>query len=331
VVHRPTYEALTSLLRVTIENLVRADGIEYLAVTSRTKSVESFVEKTTRKGYLAPDQATDLAGIRVITFVEPDAVRASNLFSRAFTAHQSKSLDKSEELGDSQVGYRSVHLVCELSADRIALPEYKPYQGLFFEIQVRTVLQHAWAEIEHDRGYKFKGVLPQALRRRLNLLAGQLEMADQEFARLARDVDTHAADLRRKQAQGSLDIELTSDSIAPFLREQKIRNLRINASPADRFAGVIDELQVFGVKTLADLQGLLSDDFRAAVSEIGGSTTQIGLLRKAMMYADLDKYFREAWRETWQGASPSTNVLVVRKWGIQKAKQYPALETSQSS
>ncbi len=77
---------------------------------------------------------------------------AAKLLRNSFVVHPERSLDKSEELGDSQVGYRSIHLICEMGKDRVTLPAYKPYKGLLFEIQIRTALQHAWAEIDHNRG-----------------------------------------------------------------------------------------------------------------------------------------------------------------------------------
>ena len=46
------------------------------------------------------------------------------------------------------------------------LPEMKLFSGIPFEIQVRTILQHAWAEFAHDRNYKFRGVLPDVIARR---------------------------------------------------------------------------------------------------------------------------------------------------------------------
>jgi len=49
------YESFTRLLHATVENLVRAAGIEYLSVTSRTKSLASFAEKMKRKGYESAD------------------------------------------------------------------------------------------------------------------------------------------------------------------------------------------------------------------------------------------------------------------------------------
>src|SRR6266571_4892943 len=99
------YSAFTRLLHATVENLMRASGIQYLSVASRPKSIASFVEKMTRKQYSSTDEVTDLAAIRVITFIESDAAASAELLRGSFIVHPEKSLDKSEELGDSQVGY----------------------------------------------------------------------------------------------------------------------------------------------------------------------------------------------------------------------------------
>src|SRR5258708_27891790 len=246
------YSSFTRLLHATVENLLRAAGIEHLSVTSRTKSLNSFIEKITRKEYESVSEVTDLTGIRVITFIESGAAAAAKLLLRCFKVHPEKSLDKSEELGDSQVGYRSIHLICELEKERASLPEYKPFKGLLFEIQVRTVLQHAWAEIDHDRRYKFSGVLPKDMRRRLYLLAGQLEQADKEFARLAVNVDAYSAELQRKKKSRDLDVELSSASLDDYLQSlptmHRLPPIR-KSDPAD-FAEVIDELHRFGIDTL---------------------------------------------------------------------------------
>lgn len=318
--HIETYTAFTRLLHVTVENLVRAARIDYLSVTSRTKSLQSFVEKMNRKGYESPDQATDVSGVRVVTFIESEVLSVTELLKQSFTVLPAKSLNKSEELGDSQVGYRSIHLVCELGPDRLALPEYKPFKGMLFELQIRTVLQHAWAEIDHDRGYKFNGVLPPDLRRRLNLLAGSLEIADTQFSQLAADVDSYSADVERKTKAGNLDVELSSASLIEYLTNvlQQHAIYTVTQSPPQHFAPVIDELHDFGVGTLQDLAPLLSKDFLNALKAAGGTTSQVGFLRKAMIYADIDKYFSEAWKSHWVGMSASTAEMIRNKWGKEK-------------
>jgi putative GTP pyrophosphokinase len=313
------YSSFTRLLHATVENIIGASGIDHLSVTSRRKTMNSFIEKVARKGYESPDKATDLTGIRVITFIESDALRAAKLLRDSFSVHPEKSLDKSEELGDSSVGYRSIHIVCELGADRLALPEYAPFKGLLFEIQVRTVLQHAWAEIDHDRGYKFSGVLPGELRRRLNLLAGQLESADKEFSRLAHDVDQHSAELQKKSKEGDLNIELSSASLGEFLSSlSEKESLQIKGTDPALLASVIDELHRFGIKTLGNLNPLISRRFLDDVKGVSGTPTEVGFLRRAMMYEDIDKYFTQAWGRNWNGMLSGTDAMLRKKWGDKK-------------
>src|SRR5580693_6470622 len=81
------YSSFTRLLQATVENVVRAGGIQYLSVVSRPKSIPSFVEKMTRKEYTSTNEVTDLAGIRVITFIERDATAAAELLRRSFVPH----------------------------------------------------------------------------------------------------------------------------------------------------------------------------------------------------------------------------------------------------
>jgi ppGpp synthetase/RelA/SpoT-type nucleotidyltranferase len=75
-------------------------------------------------------------------------------------------------------GYQSIHYLVQVSEARVALAEYARYRAMIAEIQVRTILQHAWAEIEHDIQYKSSVAMPSVIRRRFMSLAGLLEIAD---------------------------------------------------------------------------------------------------------------------------------------------------------
>jgi putative GTP pyrophosphokinase len=165
---RPMFERFAGSVRTTLESLISQAEIEYLSVSARVKDPESFAEKINRKGYKDPQkQMTDIVGLRVIAYIETDVDRICKLITDGFNAHPDKSLDKRSELGKDRFGYRSVHYVCDLGQQRLALPENARYKDLVFEVQVRTVLQHAWAEIHHDRGYKFAGTLPPEFERHL--------------------------------------------------------------------------------------------------------------------------------------------------------------------
>jgi putative GTP pyrophosphokinase len=56
------------------------------------------------------------------------------------------------------------------------LTEYSRFKDMEFEIQIRTILQHAWAQIEHGWNYKLSDGLSGKIRRRLYLLQAGLEI-----------------------------------------------------------------------------------------------------------------------------------------------------------
>src|SRR4028118_2107679 len=89
---RTTYEVLTNIVKNTLERLIKDAKIDYLSITARTKEIDSFVEKIVRKHYQNPSQEiTDLAGIRVITFIESDALKVNELIKNSFTVDLSRS------------------------------------------------------------------------------------------------------------------------------------------------------------------------------------------------------------------------------------------------
>ena len=313
---RTAYESLAESAATTITTLLRARKVDYLAVVHRTKTIESVREKVSRKGYADLVEFTDLAGVRVITYIESDIAKVSGLLNEAFVVDAKHSIDKSEELSDDQFGYRSVHFVCELGDARTALPELSELRGLKFEVQVRTVLQHAWAEIEHDRSYKFAGELPSAIKRRLNLLAGVLELADREFGLLAREVDEYATSVKQSAASGSLsEEELTSISLSEFFKSDEIEP-KFSKSPYSPTSidEVVGELKRFGVVDIAGVKKLLSPKFMEALATSVATTTVVGLMRKAMMFEDVDRYFSDAWKTRWL-MSPDTHALLKKRYG----------------
>jgi ppGpp synthetase/RelA/SpoT-type nucleotidyltranferase len=219
---RPTYDLLSNTVKNTLESLIKNAGIEYLNITFRAKEIDSFVEKINRKTYTNPtEEITDLAGIRVITFIESDAIKVNKLIKKSFKVDESKSLDKSDELGIDKFGYRSFHFICGLGEERCKLPEFEIFKDLICEIQVRTVLQHAWAEIEHDRNYKFAGDLPKQIKRRLHLLAGLLEIADGEFNKLSGEIDNYSENISEKFKSGNLDVEINSITLERYFKESE--------------------------------------------------------------------------------------------------------------
>lgn len=319
---RPRYEALAEMVASTVQSLLTNARIDFLSVTHRAKTLESFSEKIGRKRYRDPRiEMTDLAGVRVITYVERDVKRACQLIETAFNVHADQSLDKTEELAVDRFGYKSVHFVCDIGKERSSLPEFVAYSGITFELQVRTALQHTWAEVEHDRNYKYGGTLPSQLKRRLYLVAGLLELADREFNSLTEEIEAYTSTVESSTRAGDLNVEINSPSVAQFLSthlESLASDLEIDSKFVDE--DVISELKRFGINSLADLAAL----FEAALIEQWKNAriplTYIGILRDAMMYKDVDLYFNRAWMKSWTGWDADTLRLLNARYDVQKVQ-----------
>jgi putative GTP pyrophosphokinase len=169
------FEQLSKKVETIIQEILIDNKIPIHAIYSRAKEIDSYSKKIEDSKYTDPiSQITDLSGIRIIAYVESDLDKISKIIEEHFEIDKENSIDKSQSLGTDKVGYRSIHFIGKLPNDRIKLPEYKKFGDLYFEIQIRTILQHSWAEIEHDKNYKFSGELPNYLKRRFKVLAGVL-------------------------------------------------------------------------------------------------------------------------------------------------------------
>jgi hypothetical protein len=94
-----------------------------------------------------------------------------------------KPEDTAERLAEDRVGYLSTHVDVRLWERDEMFGAY-PGQRYHAELQVRTLAQHLWSEMSHDTTYKSGTVVEPDLKRRVNLLAGLIEVADREFSRL---------------------------------------------------------------------------------------------------------------------------------------------------
>jgi ppGpp synthetase/RelA/SpoT-type nucleotidyltranferase len=170
-------------------NLLDEAGINYLTVSGRTKSVASFAEKAVRsvdgiRLYTDPlREIGDQLGVRVITYVRDDVDAVAELLADQVVVNDDRDLGH-ETASEGRFGYASRHLQICLDAARVGQPAYAHLAGRNVQVQIRTVLQHAWAEFEHD--IRYKGTVPAEhahdFDRRFTLAAGLLELADQEFA-----------------------------------------------------------------------------------------------------------------------------------------------------
>lgn len=290
--NHPKFVSLTATVELTIRSLLKDAGISFLTVVGRTKSPSDCLSKAKRKSYKDPiAQMTDISGVRIVVYFDYDIEKVSHIIENNFCVDVANSRNKDELLSINEVGYRSVHFVCDLGADRARLQENRRLEGLKFEVQVRTVLQHAWAELAHDRNYKFNGKLPKHIERKLFLLAGLMETADNGFSDLSTEIDNYLDHVSELTSTGSLEIELNVLSIEQFVRQWASQeNFKLEDEYRREWVSeLMRELNAFGVNNLDDLSKIIPKDFS---SKFSGPTTILGVIRDWMIISDPDRFVR---------------------------------------
>lgn len=272
---RPTYILFVDSLRALLLQLLSATDIDYVAIEGRTKTVESFQEKAVREGkeYLDPlHEMTDLAGIRIIAYHSRDLNDIAALLRENFDIDDAHSIDKTELLEPDRFGYLSRHYVVRLNGARRQLRENSAFADLMAEIQVRTVLQHAWAAIDHKLRYKTHADIPRPFRRRLFRVSALLETADDEFAALRAQVDELRDAYGKQVTKGNLELEVDADSLSAYVGASNVvRRLKqaavevgYNVIPpepdkkAPEFTGLVDLLATSNISQIRDLDDLLT-------------------------------------------------------------------------
>jgi GTP pyrophosphokinase len=264
-----------------VTSLLDEAGINYLSVTGRTKSVASFAAKAVREvdghpAYADPlTEITDQIGVRVITYLRDDVDAVADLLSDQLTLLDDRDMGQ-ETAADGRWGYASRHLLLTAGAEpgTAADDHLRDHRA---SVQVRTVLQHAWAEFEHD--IRYKGTIEDEhapdLNRRFALAAGLLELADREFSAI------------RDRVQATMTFRAAEpDAPAAGISTQELTTFLAGTytdagwSRTDHYAwiaGLLLELDITSVDDLDALLGSVDDD---AVQELMGYRHPTGAVRR---------------------------------------------------
>lgn len=255
---RPRIEQVAEEVYARLQVAFNEVGFQPAAIEYRVKKEDSLEGKLELKGakYKSLADITDIIGLRVITFYSDDVDKVASVVERLFEVDWKNSVDKRKLHEVDSFGYMSVHYICML--------EGFPYR---FEIQMRTILQHAWANLNHDTGYKSGVEMPREYMRSLNRLAGVLELADEQFSR----IHSELADYRRKVqslvASGNLDeVALDGDTYRNYLDLRPFdalnsRMASVNQAEVQQVS-LMAYLPIFksiGCQTLGDISRIIKD------------------------------------------------------------------------
>ena len=283
---RNDFVKLGDTVHSMLDDMVKEMGLTVLTVEHRVKTEKSLAGKLERSGdyYNVFDDLMDILGCRVVCFLSDEIDKIGKKVEETFVIDWENSSDKRALIKEDTFGYLSLHYICSLPfgdkwPDEIC--------GKRFEIQIRTILQHAWSAINHDIGYKSEFGVPRDISRQFARLAGLLELADDEFVRVRDNMMEYAEDIRRRIITDDADdITINMISLNEYVkRNQKMQGLikeiaaisgaEINDIDPESY---IPQLAFLGITKLGDIEVLIKENHDLAMK----------LAEKALSAADLD-------------------------------------------
>lgn len=289
-----------------IDQALKSRGIQVHSVQFRAKDPRSFGRKASKPSEADPSQpkyrdplneVTDLSATRIITFF-PRTIEAIDQVLREEFEILEKA-DKSEDLVEEErFGYQSVHYLVRLSKARSNLPEYQRFADATTEVQVRTILQHAWAEIEHDIQYKSSAAIPREIRRRFMALAGMLELADREFQAIQdEDAALNRAAIALINENRLSDVEVTPTSLRLYLDRRLGADGRMSEFSYDWTVRLLKKL---GFRSLAQVDECIAkyDDDKVSRILTGSRQGQLSRFEYLVLASMGEKYIE---RHTFAG------------------------------
>lgn len=302
------YGDLATVVSRIIEECLNRREIKVHSVQHRAKDPSSFGRKASIPSetdsnspkYPRPlEQITDLAGVRVIAHFPATLSAIDQLLNDEFEIIERS--DKSEELlEEERFGYQSVHYLVRIKHERSHLAEYNRFAASIAEVQVRTILQHAWAEIEHDIQYKSANAIPAEIRRRFMALAGMLEIADREFQEIQdANKELEAKAIRSVRKDELLGVEITPQSLKAFLEKRLGPDGRISDWNYDWTVRLLKRL---GFRDLLQIERAVSRFNDDQLSNLAWGARQGQIARfELMLLAALGERYLE--RHPWRGQS----------------------------
>ena len=289
-------QQLTDAFVRQLSELIDEAGITYLSVSGRAKTPTSFADKIGRytmarghrrfePGLFDPQtEITDQVGVRIVTYVHSDIEPVADLLYQNFAVLEDR--DKGQETAAAgRFGYASRHLLISRDPDATT---FDPLQCA--SVQLRTVLQHAWAEFEHDARYK--GMVPAEhapeLERRFTLAAGLIELADREFSIIRETLWRDASSGEAPVEEGRINPRELASYLAGAYPDASF-------SRADQYVWAAEILTALNVTSIEKLREELAEVDSEAVSRAMGFRTPPGAVRR--LEDDLLMAYRETFVE----------------------------------
>ena len=286
--------------------LIRSE-VDIAHIASRAKSLDSFCEKIARKNHKNPfNDITDFAGVRIVYLYSTSRSKIESIIEKEFEVIEKVN---KVEIDEDKFGYGALHYLVKIRNTHVGA-RYDELKNKVCEIQVRTILQDAWAMVAHHLSYKQESDVPKELRRKLNALSGLFETADDQFENIRNARNIYQGEVRKSLSKGDYfpdKEEANIDNLEVYLRSKfPDREHRGSEGVSD----LLKQLKSFGYTTLASINSMVDaaidavyayedkyppsegeeDDFEPTIY------TTIGLVRSSLLFMS-DDYIQQTFTE----------------------------------
>jgi ppGpp synthetase/RelA/SpoT-type nucleotidyltranferase len=196
-------------------------------ITYRTKELLSIIKKIKKKQKeeeYSYANLTDKLGVRVICPFLDDIDKVDKFITEGFKVHKIEK--KKDKIDFNKLDYQSNHYDVSIKCSLAEFTEFVKFQDMIFEIQVRTLNQHAWSNSAHTLYYKQDIDMPDEMKRKIYRLLSIYEIADEEFAivnkYMQEQPDNFIYTMLRK-----LEGKIYKYAKIDFDREMSIENMKI--------------------------------------------------------------------------------------------------------
>ena len=289
VEHIPMFEEMRKVVEQALRDMARKNNIYLTGLESRVKAIDSLAGKLELKGgkYNMISDLTDLVGARVITFYIDEIDKVAALVDKVFEVDWKNSVDKRKMHELDSFGYNSLHYICSIPKSLYYNEKYPEINEFRFEVQMRSALQHVWATLNHDTGYKTGVEVPYEYLRNMNRLAGMLELADEQFSLIRSGINDYRRKVQALVHDGNFDdVKLDGDTFKSYLRLKPFAQLTtkiasLNQAEVHETSSMqyLAALKLLGLKTLGDVDRMKSqysdDAYQLAAYQLANTDLDI--------------------------------------------------------
>ncbi len=288
----PILDKMREVVLGILQRTLKENNMVVTAIEGRVKTEKSLAGKLELKGnkYHTIDDITDIVGVRIITFFSDEVDQIAALVERMFDIDWDNSVDKRKMLEIDRFGYMSLHYICRIPKSLYEDPQQPLLNEIRFELQMRTALQHVWANMQHDTGYKSEVEIPMEHQRSLNRLAGILELADEQFSRIRKEINDYRRNVQSLVASGNFDdVPLNGDTFRSYCELRPFQRLAEKIATINQ-AELYDDSPMPYYQVLLRLNMKTIGDVERMRAECSDGAYQLALIQLAGTGLDIVAY-----------------------------------------